>query len=127
MTNVQAIDAIATWLSDNGLLTSYNLKRFRVTAEQLQNELPVALIMESGQGVNNSNIEEQDYLIRLFGDSASLRTISDDINAVKVLARSTTYPVGVTKCQPITLPNTPYEMENGVFSVWMQIRLTIEV
>ncbi|MGB2063663.1 MAG: hypothetical protein ACPHUL_00820 [Marinomonas gallaica] len=127
MTNVQAIDAIATWLTDNGLLGGYTMQRFKVSAKNLQDDLPVALITDSGQGINNSHLEEQDYYIVLFGGSTRLRTLSDDINAVKALARSTVYPAGVVKCRALTLPTTPAEMENSVYQVSMQIRLTIEV
>ncbi len=123
--SVSLLQSLGGWLTANSLTTGYDLKYFRYTAEDL-NSPPFILIRKSGNGIMNTVIQNIDFSIAIVCDAAGQVAASNRLNEVERLIRGTDYPVGVTQMKTLMSATDPRPMENGLFYLYLEMRVTLE-
>lgn len=123
--SVSLLQSIGGWLTTSGLTAGYGLKYFRYTAEDL-NSPPFILIRKSGNGIMNTVIQNIDFSIAIVCDAAGQVVASNKLNEIERLIRGVDYPAGVTQMKTLMSATDPRPMENGLFYLYLEMRVTVE-
>lgn len=123
--SVSLLQTLGGWLADNGLTADYGLKYFRYTTEDLNNP-PFIMIRKSGNGIMNTVIQNIDFSVAIVCDASGQVAASNRLNEIERLIRGVVYPTGVTQMKTLMSATDPRPMENGLFYLYLEMRVTLE-
>lgn len=127
MTNNDLLDAVQAWLDADNLLDGYTVRHGQYSLNDIENNLPVALLRNSGNGVINSNIIEKRVRIAFISTQSGWPTASTDIDAIAAKARDKTEspPTGTIKIRLISDTVGPLEMSDTNQMLYLDLMVTL--